>query len=152
MHIHKKFHVVWKATPIQGYVFVDLNIVGRWCCYSNRLSPSTVKKRAISRATRSSLRRSDGPSTSASLLAAAGMRGVPGSFGGRACIALGFRSSSSFVPPAPFISLARVRVPVQLSGDDGNGGVVSGEICMRLVLVFLLALGKDLMCSPVSFT
>jgi len=80
------------------------------------------------------------------------MRGVPGSFGGRACIALGFSSSSSFVPPAPFISLARVRVPVKLSGDDGNGGVVSGEICMRLVLVFLLALGKDLMCSPVSFT
>jgi hypothetical protein len=36
---------------------------------------------------------------------------------------------------------------VQLSGDDGNGGVIYGEICTRLVLVFLLVLGKDLMCT-----
>jgi hypothetical protein len=35
---------------------------------------------------------------------------------------------------------------MQIFDDDGFGGVVSGEICMRLVLIFLLSLGKDLMC------
>ena len=60
------------------------------------------------------------------------------------------RSSSSSVPPTSSISPARVRFPRRFSGDDGISGVVSGEICARLVLVFLFALGKDLLCSPVS--
>lgn len=42
-------------------------------------------------------------------------------------------------------------VPLRSSDGDCDGGVVSGEDRMRLVLVCLLAKGMDLLCSPVSF-
>lgn len=58
------------------------------------------------------------------------------------------RSSSSSVALVSSISLARVSLPRRFFGDGGIGGGVSGEICMRLVLVFLFAVGKVLLCSP----
>jgi hypothetical protein len=86
----------------------------------------------ISRATRFFLRRFAGPLSSGVLTGGGDERGA-WLLGGRAYIAIGFRSSSFFIPSVSSISLARVRVPVQLSGDDGYSGVVSGEICMRYV-------------------
>ena len=43
----------------------------------------------------------------------------------------------------------RIRFPLRFSGDGGSCGVVSGKDRVRLALV-LLALGMDLLCSPVS--
>ena len=105
--------------------------------------------KAISRATRFSLSRSAGPLSSGVLASGGAERGAR-LLGGRALYSFRLRSSSSSVPPTSSISPARVRFPRRFSGDDGISGVVSGEICARLVLVFLFALGKDLLCSPVS--
>jgi hypothetical protein len=99
---------------------------------SNRLSPSTGKRRFRGRLIFSSVD-PPAPSLSSGVLASGGDERGARLLGGRACIAVGFRSSSFFIPPASSLSPARVRVPVQLSGDDGYGGVVSGEICMRYV-------------------
>ena len=43
----------------------------------------------------------------------------------------------------------RIRFPLRFSGGGGSCDVVSGKARVRLALV-LLALGKDLLCSPVS--
>ena len=120
--------------------------------FGSRLKPSfpfLQCHKAISRATRFSLRRSAGPLSSGVLASGGAERGAR-LLGGRALYSFRLRSSSSSVPPASSISPARVRFPRRFSGDDGISGVVSGEICARLVLVFLFALGKDLLCSLVS--
>jgi hypothetical protein len=101
---------------------------------SGSLEPSFpfYRKKAILRATHLFLRRSAGPLSSGVLVGGRDERSAR-LLGGRACIAVGSRSSSFCIPPASSISPARVRVLVQLSGDNGFGGFVSGEICMRYV-------------------
>ena len=42
-------------------------------------------------------------------------------------------------------------VPQRFSGDGGDGDVVSGKAVLRLVVVFLFALGKYLVCPLVGF-
>jgi hypothetical protein len=92
-------------------------------------SPPFYSKRAISRATFSSLHQSAGPLSSAVLVGGGVERGAR-LLGGRACIAIGVGSSSFYLPPASSISSVRVRIPVQVYGDGGFGAVVSGEICI----------------------
>jgi hypothetical protein len=79
-----------------------------WFRVSNRISPSTGKGDFEGRAPLSS-----------GVLAGGGDERGARLLGGRACIAVGFRSSSFFIPPMSSLSPARVRVPVQFSGDDG---------------------------------
>ena len=82
-------------------------------------------------------------------LSVAELRGVPASLGGWTLYSCRLRSRSLLIPPTSSISLARVRSPLRFSSGDGSNA--SGEDRMRLALVFLFAMGKDLLCSPVSF-
>jgi len=89
-------------------------------------SRTVFPQKAIPRATLLLLRRSAGPLLSIVLAGDGDGRGAQ-LLGGRACLALGRRSRSSFVSPAAFSSPARVRSRVCSSSFGGGARLCPGD-------------------------
>jgi hypothetical protein len=91
------------------------------------------------------------PSTPSPLLplVTAKLRGVPGSLGGREILYKGRpRIPSYSSPAATSISSPMVSSLLQISGDSGGSDVFFSSLGKRLVVLFLIAFGMELLGVP----